>query len=262
MNLSLNGKIAVVCGSTSGIGKATSLILAQRGATIILVARNKNKLDKVRSELSTEYCQKHEIICADFNYPDRLDLITEDFFRSFDKKIDILINNSGGPPGGAIIDAQENEFRLAFERLLICNQIITKKIVPIMISMKKGKIINIISMSVRQVVKGLGVSNTIRGSVAQWARTLALELGEFGITVNNVLPGYTKTRRLQELATNKAKVLNITKKEVFEQWAMNTSLQRLGQPNEIGNVIAFLSSEASDYINGFDFCVDGGWVGK
>tara|TARA_S200000501_G_scaffold54907_1_gene44947 strand:+ start:5399 stop:6187 length:789 start_codon:yes stop_codon:yes gene_type:complete len=262
MNLALKGKTAVVCGSSAGIGKATSFILAQRGATIILVARNKNKLDKVRSQLSTSYGQEHEIICADFNYPDKLDIIIEDYFRSFDKKIDILINNSGGPPSGEIIEAQENEFRFAFERLLICNQIIVKKIVPIMKSVNKGKIINIISMSIRQVVRGLGVSNTVRGSVAQWARTLALELGEFGITVNNVLPGYTMTERLQELAMNKAKTLNITKNEVLEKWAVNTSLRRIGQPNEIGNVIAFLSSEASDYINGFDFCVDGGWIGK
>jgi 3-oxoacyl-[acyl-carrier protein] reductase len=173
----------------------------------------------------------------------------------------ILVNNSGGPKGGALIDAVENEFRQAFERLLICNQILAKAVFPGMKELGSGRIINIISTSVRQVIPGLGVSNTIRGAVAQWAKTLALELGEFGITVNNVLPGYTNTARLQSLADLKAKSLGVTPEEINEMWKNNTSMRRLGEPEEVASAVAFLASDAASYINGHDISVDGGRFG-
>ena len=129
--------------------------------------------------------------------------------------MDILVNNSGGPHGGPLIDADEEEFRIAFERLLICNHILAKAVVPGMKKIKWGRIINIISTSVRQVIPGLGVSNTVRGSVAQWGKTLALELGEFGITVNNILPGYTATARLKELAKSKSESTGLEIKDIY-----------------------------------------------
>ena len=261
MNLSLNNKHAILCGSTDGIGKASALLMAQRGASITLVARNQKKLDQTLSELSTDHGQVHFSLCADFNEPDQLKEKITDHMKVIVDQTNILVNNSGGPHGGALIDAKEDEFREAFERLLICNQIMAKAVVPGMKELGEGRIINIISTSVRQVIPGLGVSNTIRGAVAQWAKTLALELGEFGITVNNVLPGYTATKRLQSLAESKAKSMGVTMEHINEIWKNNTSLKRLGKPEEIASVVAFLASDDSSYINGHDVSVDGGRFG-
>lgn len=260
MNLSLKNKHAIVCGSTDGIGKGSALLLAERGASITLVARNNDKLNQTLSELSTQDGQTHFTICADFNQPDQFKIIIG-LMKTLVGHADILVNNSGGPKGGAIIQAEEDEFRIAFERHLICNQILAQAIVPGMKEKGKGRIINIISTSVRQVIPGLGVSNTIRGAVAQWAKTLALELGQFGITVNNVLPGYTNTARLQSLAESKAKSLGVTPEEINEFWIKNTSLRRLGKPEEIASAVAFLASDAASYINGHDVPVDGGRFG-
>ena len=259
--LSLKNKKAIICGSTDGIGKASALLMAERGASITLVARNKVKLSQTLSELSTDHGQVHFSLCADFNKPDQLKEKIRGHMKVIVGQAHILVNNSGGPHGGALIDADENEFRVAFERLLICNQIMAQAVVPGMKDLGEGRIINIISTSVRQVIPGLGVSNTIRGAVAQWAKTLALELGEFGITVNNVLPGYTNTARLQSLAESKAKSMGVTPEEINEAWKNNTSLRRLGEPEEIASAVAFLASDAASYINGHDISVDGGRFG-
>lgn len=261
MKLSLLNKHAIICGSTDGIGKATALLMAERGATVTLLARNKEKLSATLSELSTNDGQTHFSLCADFNNPDQLKEKITGHMKVIVGHAHILVNNSGGPKGGALIDAVENEFRKAFERLLICNQILAKAVFPGMKELGSGRIINIISTSVRQVIPGLGVSNTIRGAVAQWAKTLALELGEFGITVNNVLPGYTNTARLQSLADLKAKSLGVTPEEINEMWKNNTSMRRLGEPEEVASAVAFLASDAASYINGHDISVDGGRFG-
>ena len=261
MKLSLLNKHAIICGSTDGIGKATALLMAERGATVTLLARNKEKLSATLSELSTKDGQTHFSLCADFNNPDQLKEKITGHMKVIVGHAHILVNNSGGPKGGALIDAVENEFRQAFERLLICNQILAKAVFPGMKEFGSGRIINIISTSVRQVIPGLGVSNTIRGAVAQWAKTLALELGQYGITVNNVLPGYTNTARLQSLAELKAKSMGVTPEEINEMWKNNTSMRRLGEPEEVASTVAFLASYAASYINGHDISVDGGRFG-
>ena len=261
MDLSLKGNRAIVCGSTDGIGKASALLMAERGASITLVARNKDKLNTTLTELSTEYGQSHSTICADFNQPDELKQILGEHLKENSCTYRILVNNSGGPHGGPLIEAKEDEFRMAFERLLIGNHILTKAVVPGMKKLGSGRIINIISMSVNQVIPGLGVSNTIRGAVAQWAKTLALELGEFGITVNNILPGYTATARLQELTKSKAESIGRTVEDISNTWVENTSLRRLGKPKEIASAVAFLASNSASYINGHNLTVDGGCFG-
>ncbi len=261
MNLTLENKHAIVCGSSDGIGKASALIMAQRGCELTLVARNEKKLNTTLSELNTERGQFHKIICVDFNQPNNLKKKVVSHLESLGKPVDILVNNSGGPHGGLLIEADENEFRVAFERLLICNQIMAKAVFPGMREKGSGRIINIISTSVKQVIPGLGVSNTIRGSVAQWGKTLAIELGEYGICVNNILPGYTSTARLQDLADSKAETLGVTPQEVRELWAQKTSLARLGTPEEVANTVAFLASDESGYITGHNLSVDGGRFG-
>ena len=245
----------MVCGGSDGIGRACAQLLAQNGADITIVARNEHKINSVIKELDSSKNQHHKYICSDFNHPEKLQ---KELDKDFKDKVDILINNSGGPHGGQLIESEINEFRVAFERLLVSNQIMTKAVVPNMKKQKYGRIINIISTSIKQVIPGLGVSNTIRGAVAQWAKTLALELGEFNITVNNILPGYTSTERLNELANMKSKSLNISKEEIKNKWANSTALNRLANPIEIANAALFLASEESSYITGHNLAVDGG----
>ena len=258
MNLSLKHKHAFVCGSTDGIGKASALLLAEHGCEITLIARNQEKLDSTLLELAQNNGQNHSTVCADFDDPETLKERVNSQISTLGKPVDILVNNSGGPHGGALIEAEEDEFRIAFERLLICNHIMAKAVVPGMKEQGSGRIINIISTSVRQVIPGLGVSNTIRGSVAQWGKTLAIELGEYGICVNNILPGYTATARLQNLADSKAESMGVTPDQIQDGWAKNTSLRRLGAPQEIAGTVAFLASDAAGYISGHNLSVDGG----
>ena len=258
MNLSLNNKHAFVCGSTDGIGKASALLLAEHGCEITLIARNQEKLDSTLLELAQNNGQNHSTVCADFDDPETLKERVNSQISTLGKPVDILVNNSGGPHGGTLIEAEEDEFRIAFERLLICNHIMAKAVVPGMKEQGSGRIINIISTSVRQVIPGLGVSNTIRGSVAQWGKTLAIELGEYGICVNNILPGYTATARLQDLADSKAESMGVTPDQIQDGWAKNTSLRRLGAPQEIAGTVAFLASDAAGYISGHNLSVDGG----
>ena len=257
LNLSLSGKRAIVCGSTNGIGKATADKLAERGAEIILIARDPKKLEKTLHDLPDENNQTHITVCADFNSPDEL----KNRVSRLSDPVHILVNNSGGPPSGALIEAKEEEFRLAFERHLICNQIMVKAVVNGMKELGSGRIINIISTSVKQVIPGLGVSNTTRGAVANWARTLALELGQFGITVNNILPGYTDTGRLQSLAEARAADQGISVNEIRAGWIKSVPLGRIGKPSEIASAVTFLASDTAGYINGADIPVDGGRVG-
>ena len=261
MNLSLKHKHAFVCGSTDGIGKASALLMAKYGCEITLIARNQEKLDSTLSELAQNDDQNHSTVCADFDDPGMLKEKVNSQISTLGKPVDILVNNSGGPHGGALIEAEEDEFRIAFERLLICNHIMAKAVVPGMKEQGSGRIINIISTSVRQVIPGLGVSNTIRGSVAQWGKTLAIELGEYGICVNNILPGYTATARLQDLADSKAETMGVTPDQIRDDWAKNTSLKRLGTPDEIASSVAFLASDAAGYVSGHNLSVDGGRFG-
>lgn len=203
MNISLKNKNALLCGSTAGIGKATAHIMAELGASITLVARDEGKLkDTVRS-LSQEDNQKHDYIVADFTQPQQLKEKVN--AKVAEKTYHILLNNTGGPKGGAIHEANTEEFENAFQMHVICNQILAQAVVPGMKKSGYGRIINIISTSVKQPIDGLGVSNTIRGAVASWSKTLANELGQYGITVNNVLPGFTATERLDGIIKNKAK---------------------------------------------------------
>jgi 3-oxoacyl-[acyl-carrier protein] reductase len=257
MNLNLTNKTAIVCGSTQGIGKCSAIELAKNGASIVLIARNEDKLREVRSELDTSLGQKHTYIIADFANPKELGIKLDDYIQN-GGNAHILVNNTGGPKGGQIIDAAIDEFYNAFTQHLICNHILVQKLYPLMKKNEYGRIINIISTSVKQPLNGLGVSNTIRGAVANWSKTLANELGKFNITVNNVLPGATNTERLKTIASTKAGNVGSTIDVVFEQMANEVPMNRIAQPEEIANVIAFLASESASYINGINVPVDGG----
>ncbi|MCT8338590.1 SDR family oxidoreductase [Flavobacteriaceae bacterium TK19130] len=256
MNLDLTDKNAMVCGSTAGIGKATAKQLAQLGATVTLVARNEEKLKETLIELDHKEGQKHNYYVADFSNPEEVKAVAKKAAEN--KTFHILINNTGGPKGGPIFDAETDEFTNAFSQHLVCNQILVQALVPGMKEADYGRIINIISTSVKQPIDGLGVSNTIRGAVANWSKTLANELGQYGITVNNVLPGFTATDRLENIIDKAAKRFygDTSKARNFMQSIVPA--RRFAQPGEIANAVAFLSSEAASYINGINLPVDGG----
>ena len=257
MNLSLSGRRAIVCGSTSGIGRACAQLLAERGASVVLAARDEEKLISTVNSLDGD---DHSYICADFNEPDNLRLKTIDHINKTGV-IHILMNNSGGPPGGPLIEANTDEFEIAFKRHVISSHILTQTVVPGMKEEGYGRIINIVSTSVNQVIPGLGVSNTIRGAVAQWVKTLAIELGPYGITANNVLPGYIETDRLRNLLEKSAKDKNVTYDQMVTETEKKTALGRIGLPTEVASAGAFIASEAGGYISGTNFSVDGGRFG-
>lgn len=253
----LNGKVALVAGSTQGIGKAVAMKLAEMGANIVLLARNEEKLKLVKEELAQEGSQAHDYLVGDFTNPADLKQKVADYL-SKGKSIDILINNTGGPKAGPIIDADITEFLSAFNQHLICNHILVQAVVPGMKQRGGGRIVNIISTSVKQPLPGLGVSNTIRGAVGNWSKTLANELGQFNITVNNVLPGATNTTRLQEIASNKSAKTGDSVDTIFEEMADESPMKRIAKPEEIAAAVAFLASSAASYINGINIPVDGG----
>lgn len=261
MNMDLTGKHALVCGSTQGIGKAVALELAMLGATITLIARDEKKLGDVKNELSTEKNQKHDFLVADFSLPDALKVkVEEHLWKS--GPAHILVNNTGGPPGGPITDASPDEFLNAFNAHLLCNHILMQAVMEGMKEAGYGRIINIISTSVKQPLKGLGVSNTIRAAVANWAKTLSVELAPFGITVNNILPGATKTQRLQSLIHNKSEKTNHTVSAITDEVLKEIPAGRFGEPSELAYAVAFLASPAAAYINGINLPVDGGRTGS
>ena len=255
MNLNLKNKNALICGSTAGIGKATAMELANLGANITLITRNEDKLKKVLSELPTNQGQNHNYIIADFNDPNSL---KEALSNNTSRNYHILLNNTGGPKGGPILNADLSEFTDTFSQHLLCNHLLVQAVVSGMKENGYGRIINIISTSVKQPIEGLGVSNTIRGAVANWSKTLASELGPFGITVNNVLPGATATERLDEIMINVGKKIGKSPEEASEVMRSIVPAKRFAQPEEIAYAVVFLASEAAGYINGINLPVDGG----
>ncbi|NCP45903.1 MAG: short-chain dehydrogenase [Flavobacteriales bacterium CG18_big_fil_WC_8_21_14_2_50_32_9] len=258
MDLNLKNKNAIVCGSTQGIGKAIAVELANLGATVTLIARNKEKLETVMQELTNKDGQHHDFLIADFSNPSQLKETVEQYILQQKKTIHILINNTGGPAGGPIEDAKIEEFTQTFSNHLICNHILVQATKEGMKKSGYGRIINIISTSVKQPLNGLGVSNTIRGAVANWSKTLANELGQYGITVNNVLPGATDTVRLKSIIENKATKTGQSINELAQNMANEVPLKRIGKPEEIANAVAFLASPAAAYISGINLPVDGG----
>ncbi|CAL2104403.1 3-oxoacyl-(acyl-carrier protein) reductase [Tenacibaculum sp. 190130A14a] len=253
MNLGLQHKNALVCGSTQGIGKATAIQLAEEGANVTLIARNEEKLKAVLAELPNNN-QHHGYIVADFSNP----LELKEKIETSDVNFHVLVNNTGGPAGGPVFNAQLDEFERAFTQHLKCNHVLVQALVPFMKEEGYGRVINVISTSVKQPLDGLGVSNTIRGAVANWSKTLANELGQYSITVNNVLPGATGTERLNEIINNKANKTGKSVEEVAEAMKNASPAKRFAQPEEIANAIVFLASEKASFINGINVPVDGG----
>lgn len=257
MEISLKNKNAVVCGSTQGIGRAIAMQFAFSGANVTLIARNEQSLRDVLRQLASSKEQKHNFIVADFSEPEILRKKIHNFV-SENLPVHILVNNTGGPDTGLAINARTDEYEIAFKRHLICNHILVQAVVEGMKKEKYGRIINIISTSVKQPIKNLGVSNTVRAAVAGWSKTLSFELAGFGITVNNILPGSTKTERLYSIFKANAKSSGKTVEKIEEEWLSVVPAGRFGDPEELAYAAAFLASPLAGYINGINLPVDGG----
>ena len=254
MDLNLKGKNAIVCGSTQGIGEAAAIELAKLGANITLIARNEGKLLSVLNDLDKSKGQVHSFLSIDFSNSE----ILKEEVTNLKDEYHILINNTGGPAGGPIEDANTTSFEDAFRMHLINNQILVQQVVKGMKSAGYGRIVNIISTSVKAPIPGLGVSNTIRAAVANWAKTLSIELGAYGITVNNVLPGFTNTNRLKSIIKNRAEVQGKSHEEIAKAMKSQVPAARFGEASEVANAVAFLCTPAAAYINGINVPVDGG----
>lgn len=257
MNLDLTGKHALVCGGSQGIGLASAIELAKLGADVTLLARSPAPLEAALAALPRiDAKQQHATIAVDMSNHAALRASVEALANA--RPVHILVNNTGGPPGGPAHTADTDAFIAAFNQHIVAAQTVLKAILPGMQAAKYGRIVSVISTSVKEPIRNLGVSNTIRGAMASWAKTLATELGPFGITVNNVLPGYTKTARLDQILADRKKATGKTQDEIAQTMLATVPLGRFAESAEIANVIAFLATPAAAYVNGINVPVDGG----
>jgi len=255
--LSLNGRRALVGGSTQGIGRASAEALAGAGAEVVLLARNPEQLRVVRDALPAPSGASHDFLVADFADPAALRATVSGYLAAA-KPFNILVNNTGGPPPGAALDATEAAFQAAFAMHLLCNHALVQTLVPGMRALGYGRIVNIVSTSVREPIPGLGVSNTIRAATAGWAKTLSKELGPDGITVNNILPGSTRTGRLEAVIASRARTAASSAEQIERGMTAEIPLRRFADPSEIAAAVLFLASPAASYITGVSLPVDGG----
>jgi 3-oxoacyl-[acyl-carrier protein] reductase len=256
MDLNLTGKHALVCGASEGIGRATAHELALLGASVTVLARRAEALQEVAAALPRADGQSHDWIVADVSQTDALRERVEVLTAS--ASVHILVNNTGGPPGGPAHGAAIDAYLDAFNKHLVANQTLLQAVLPGMRQARWGRIVNVISTSVKEPIPGLGVSNTIRGAVASWAKTLSRELAAEGITVNNVLPGFTETGRIEQIVHGKMAAEGRSEEDVRAAMRAGVPAARFATPEETGGVIAFLCSPAAAYVNGVSLAVDGG----
>lgn len=257
MDLNLIGKHALVCGASEGIGRASAYELAALGADVTVLARREAELRQVAQGLPrSRESQRHGWLAVDMD--DTQALATQVAALVAAHPVQILVNNSAGPPGGPAHAADADAYLAAFRRHLIGGQTLVQAVLPGMQSAGYGRIVNVISTSVKEPIANLGVSNTIRGAVASWAKTLATELAGHGITVNNVLPGFTETGRLASLIAANAGTSGRSEDAVSQGMLAQVPAGRFGRPEETAAAIAFLCSPAAAYINGVNLPVDGG----
>ncbi len=255
----LAGRRALVCGSTRGIGRACAFELAALGARVTLLARDERALLQTRDELAkaSQLTLEHDYVVADFADAEQVQQCARQCV-DFETPVHILVNNTGGPAAGPIVEAVPADLLAALSSHLLCNHLLAQVVLPGMKRDGYGRIVNIVSTSVKQPIPNLGVSNTVRAAVASWSKTLAGEVARFGITVNNVLPGATLTDRLRSLMENRARSLGVTPRDIEQSMKAEIPARRFAQPEEIAAAVGFLASPAAAYITGVSLTVDGG----
>jgi len=257
MNLDLEGRHALVCGGSQGIGQAAAVELALLGADVTLLARSTGPLEAALAALpKARPGQVHATLAADMADHATLRAAVDALVAT--RPVHVLVNNTGGPPGGPAHAASPADYLAAFNQHLLGAQTLLQGVLPGMKAAGWGRIINVVSTSVKEPIRNLGVSNTIRGATASWAKTLAGELGASGITVNNVLPGYTQTQRLEQIVADRVRASGKPAAEVEQAMLASVPAGRFARPAEVAAAIAFLASPAAAYVNGINLPVDGG----
>lgn len=257
MNLDFTDRHALVCGASQGIGRACAMELALLGANVTVLARHEDALRQLVLELPrANVAQRHDFLVADSAETDGLREAVRGLVAAH--PVHILVNNTGGPPPGPVHGAQVEAFLAAYRMHLVANHVLAEAVIPGMQAAGYGRIVNVISTSVKEPIAGLGVSNTTRWAVASWAKTLATELAPFGITVNNVLPGSTNTRRIEQIVATRAEKSGVSIADAQRAMEAEVPARRFAEPEEIAAAVAFLASPAAAYINGINLPVDGG----
>ena len=257
MALPLSNRNALVCGSTQGIGRACAIEFASLGANVILIARNEDGLARVFDELPRPEEQDHGTIRVDFSDWNAVERAVGEHVNAHGP-VHILLNNTGGPAAGPLFDAEPPALIDAFQMHIVCAQVLAQSVATGMRDAGYGRILNVVSTSVQTPIRGLGVSNVIRGAMGNWMRTLAHELGPFGITVNNILPGFTRTARLESIFRGRAGRAGSSVEEIEESAVKTIPAGRLGEPEELAAVAGFLAGPGAAYVNGANIPVDGG----
>ncbi|MER3374458.1 MAG: SDR family oxidoreductase [Allomuricauda sp.] len=256
MNISLKGKKALVGGSSKGIGEAIARQLAESGASVTLMARNEERMKTIIGELNTHEGQEHQYLVVDFSNFDAFKKVITSFFEH--KTIDILVNNTQGPEGGGALEKSVDDYQQAFDLLFKSVVYTTELALKHMQQSKWGRIINVASISVKEPLSYLALSNTIRAAVVTWAKSLAFDVAQDGITANSVLTGYFDTDRIAQLNTKKAEKMGVSPEEVLSSMEEKVPMKRIGKPEEYGYLVAFLASDQAAYITGTNIPIDGG----
>ncbi|MCA2961100.1 MAG: SDR family oxidoreductase [Silvanigrellales bacterium] len=258
---SLAGRTALVCGASRGIGRATALQLAQQGARVVLLARDEGALLQVAASLPRPHTGEHGVVSCDVG---QLEVLEKTVSACVAKggPVHILVNNSGGPKAGPLVEATDDAFTAALTQHVLAAQRLVQVLAPHMKAAAYGRVVNVLSTSVRVPIAGLGVSNTIRAAMAAWAKTLAGELAPQGITVNNVLPGYTTTERFRELVAAAATRTGKSEADIETLWRAQVPMARFAAPEEVASAVCFFASPAASYITGQSLAVDGGRIGS
>ena len=258
MEIDLTGKFALVGGTTDGIGKAIATRLAASGASVCIMARNKSKLEKVVNELDRSRNQKHKFLEVDFSNYNLFSKSIKYFFET--NHIDILVNNTQGPEGGSALEKSIDDYQSAFDLLFKCAVKTSLLALTNMKDKKWGRIINVASISVKEPLNYLVLSNSLRSALVTWSKTLSVDIAKFNITINNVLTGYFNTERLKQLNSKKAEKLGINISKIEDKIKDTIPMKRFGNPEEYANLVCFLASEKSDYITGINIPIDGGYM--
>lgn len=259
MELGLKGRTVLVTASSKGIGKAIAEAFLSEGSRVAICARDKQALIETSAELRQKYGYEPVWCVCDLNNPDDIDNCIKILKKEIGS-VEILINNCGGPATGFFRELKDTDWQKGFEQVLLSNVRMCNKILPDMLLQEWGRIINITSISVKQPIENLMLSNALRSGLTGFAKTLSNEVAKFNITVNNVAPGYTLTNRLYDLAISKAKLQGISHEEVLADMAKEIPMKRLARPEEIAAAVLFLASEQASYITGTTIQVDGGWI--
>jgi 3-oxoacyl-[acyl-carrier protein] reductase len=261
MEISLLNKRAFVGGSSQGIGFSIAERMAACGATVTLTSRNEAKLKVALAQLPTPKGQKHDYCVIDFGDLEALKVVLADYqAQTVENPVAILVLNSGGPPPATAYQATPAQYQTYFNESVMANQMLVQTFVPAMQQRQFGRILTILSLVVKQPKLDLGISNTVRAGIANWAKALSMELGNSGITVNNLLPGFIQTKRLEQLMGVRAQKANVSTEKVIAQLATSIPAARIGAPEDLGNMAAFLASDLASYINGVNIPIDGGFL--